>query len=111
MPRALIVRFHAQARAEFDSAVEYYNNAEPGLGEDFVAAVGHALRRTLSNPELWPPWPALATHQPLIRRAPVKRFPYCIAYQLDENAVTVLAVQHAKRRPLYWLSRTASKAG
>jgi hypothetical protein len=35
----------------------------------------------------------------------IQRFPYVIAFEKHENHVLVLAVAHAKRRPLYWLTR------
>ena len=43
---------------------------------------------------------------PLIRKATIPRFPYVIAFERDEHHVLVLAVAHAKRRPLYWFTRT-----
>jgi hypothetical protein len=42
----------------------------------------------------------------LIRKATIQRFPYVIAFEKHEQDVLVLAVAHAKRRPLYWLRRT-----
>jgi hypothetical protein len=30
------------------------------------------------------------------------RFPYTVHHELDERAVTVLAIAHHKRRPGYW---------
>ena len=32
--------------------------------------------------------------------------PYVIAFEKHEQHVLVLAVAHAKRKPLYWLTRT-----
>jgi hypothetical protein len=111
MPSPLTLRIHNLARAEFDSAVDYYDGAVPGLGEDFVAAVTNSLFRIQSTPLLWPVWPGTATHEPQIRRALVKRFPFALAYQVVPSEVVVLAIAHLKRRPLYWLSRTGSAAG
>jgi hypothetical protein len=41
----------------------------------------------------------------MIRKATIHRFPYLIAFESHEQHVLVLAVAHAKRRPLYWLTR------
>ena len=41
----------------------------------------------------------------LIRKATIQRFPYVIAFEKHKQHVLVLAVAHAKRRPLYWLTR------
>jgi hypothetical protein len=48
---------------------------------------------------------AHAGRRPLIRKATIQRFPYVIAFEKHEEHVLVLAVAHAKRRPLYWLTR------
>ena len=41
----------------------------------------------------------------MIRKATIQRFSYVIAFEKHEQHVLVLAVAHAKRRPLYWLTR------
>ena len=43
----------------------------------------------------------------MIRKATIQRFPYVIAFEEHEQHLLVLAVAHAKRRPLYWLTRTS----
>lgn len=40
-----------------------------------------------------------------IRRFTMRRFPFAIAYVDLPEEIAVLAVAHAKRRPLYWLAR------
>jgi hypothetical protein len=40
-----------------------------------------------------------------MRRFVLPRFPYAIAYQVHSNFIAVLAIAHAKRRPLYWIAR------
>ena len=44
--------------------------------------------------------------RPGLGKATIQRFPYVIAFEKHEQHVLVLAVAHAKRRPLYWLTRT-----
>ena len=51
-------------------------------------------------------WPGTRAAGPLIRKATIQRFPYVIGFEKHEHHVLVLAVAHAKRRPLYWLTRT-----
>jgi len=46
--------FHPEAQAEFNEAVVYYEECEPGLGEDFVFEVYSAIQNILSYPEAWP---------------------------------------------------------
>jgi hypothetical protein len=49
---------------------------------------------------------AHAGRSPMIRKATIQHFPYVIAFEAHEQHVLVLAVAHAKCRPLYWLTRT-----
>jgi len=48
---------------------------------------------------------AHAGHRPVDPQGDIQRFPYVIAFEKHEQHVLVLAVAHAKRRPLYWLTR------
>jgi plasmid stabilization system protein ParE len=41
-----------------------------------------------------------------VRRAPVSRYPYHLAYLVAEDEIHVLAVTHDHRRPTYWTGRT-----
>ena len=78
----------------------------PGLGDEFIAEVSAALDRIDEAPESYPAWPGTPAVDPLIRKATVQRFPYLIAFEKHAQHLLVLAVAHAKRRPLYWLTRT-----
>jgi hypothetical protein len=71
------LELHPEARAELRSAALWYDERQPGLGDEFISEVAASL----------------------------KRFPFVIAFELHEQHVLVLAVAHAKRRPLYWLTR------
>jgi hypothetical protein len=76
------------------------------LGVRFVAEVARALERVNDAPETYPVWPGTRVEDPIIRKATVQRFPYVIAFEKHEGHSLVLAIAHAKRRPLYWLTRT-----
>jgi hypothetical protein len=75
------------------------------LGDEFIAEVSATLDRIGNGPESSPAWPGTRATDPVIRRAAVQRFPYLIAFEKDEQHLLVLAIAHAKRRPLYWLTR------
>ena len=78
------------------------------MGDEFIAEVSAALGRIGDARESYPAWPRTGPQAtgPLIRKATIQRFPYVIAFEKHEQNVLVLAVAHAKRRPLYWLTRT-----
>ena len=96
------LELHPEARAELRSAALWYDERRSGLGDEFVAEVAAVLDRIADVPESHPTWQGAG---PMIRKATIHRFPYLIAFENHEQHVLVLAVAHAKRRPLYWLTR------
>lgn len=46
--------FHPEAEIEFVKAVEYYENCERGLGEDFALEVYSTIEHILTHPVAWP---------------------------------------------------------
>jgi len=101
------LELHPEARAELRSAALWYDERRPGLGDEFISEVSAALGRIGDAPESYPPWPHSRAAGPLIRKATIQRFSYAIAFEEHEQHLLVLAVAHAKRRPLYWLRRSS----
>jgi len=101
------VELHADARAEVRSAALWYDEQRPGLGAELVSAVADAIRRMEQAPLSFPRWPDVRGEGVPIRRALVDRFPHAVAFEVHPDHVLILAVAHAKRRPLYWLARTS----
>lgn len=99
------LELHPEARAELRSAALWYDERRAGLGDEFIAEVSATLDRIGDAPDSYPQWPRTRAADPLIRKAIIQRFPYVIAFEKHERHVLVLAVAHAKRRPLYWLTR------
>jgi plasmid stabilization system protein ParE len=95
------VRLLRSARVEFVHAIKWYEEREPGLGDEFLVEVDRALELVGANPEAWPLWPG----EPRARRFVMRRFPYVIAYREGLGEVTIVAFVHAKRRPGYWRDR------
>jgi toxin ParE1/3/4 len=99
------LELHPEAQAELRSAALWYEERRPGLGDEFISEISASLDRVSDAPESYPAWGTRA-EGPLIRKATTQRFPYVIAFEKHEHHVLVLAIAHAKRRPLYWLTRT-----
>ena len=72
-----------------------------------AAEISAVFDRIGERPESFPRWPVMRETSPTIHRATTQRFPYVIAFERHEQNVLVLAVAHARRRPLYWLSRAS----
>lgn len=97
---------HPAAFAELRDAADWYEDQEPGLGEDFLDAVDSAVRQAAQ-------WPGSAPkmrnwdRDPEIRSMRVQVFPYRVLYCATETSLIVLAYAHIRRRPGYWHPRIA----
>jgi len=91
--------FHEYAETEFDKAVAYYEDIQPGLGLEFAEEVYGAVKRVLQFPEAGSPVSKNT------RRCLVNRFPFGIIYQLKSDMVRIVAVADLRRRPDYWFNR------
>jgi toxin ParE1/3/4 len=75
-----------EAREEFLAAVEYYNSASPGLGEEFIIDVENAVSRIRSFPRHGSPGVGGT------RRVVLGRFPFDVVYLGDPEEIVVIAV-------------------
>ncbi len=103
----MAVDLHPEARAELRLSAIWYDERRPGLGDEFVSEVMLALDRVTRDPAAFPVWTRLEDSPLPIRRALLERFPFALAFEVRQDQVFVLAIAHAKRRPLYWLDRAA----
>lgn len=95
----MIFSFHPEAEKEFNEAIDYYENHQPGLGYDFALEVHSAVKRAIAYPKAWPEIGGE------IRRSLVKRFPYGILYAEEQGEILIVAVMHLHRKPEYWKHR------
>ncbi|MBV6419036.1 MAG: hypothetical protein DAHOPDDO_00246 [Ignavibacteriaceae bacterium] len=91
--------FHELAGKEFLEARDYYDDFVFGLGEKFVIEVERCLNIIKTNPIAYP------VAKQNVRKAVIIKFPFSILYRVDENVISILAVMHQKRKPLYWAER------
>lgn len=45
--------FHPEAKKEFNKAIDYYEDIEPGLGYDFALEVYSSINRSVDFPKAW----------------------------------------------------------
>jgi plasmid stabilization system protein ParE len=96
---SLPLTFHPDVHDEVDEGYRWYEQKQPGLGDDFLAALDEVFARLRQTPEV---------HQVIyrdVRRALPRRFPYGVYYRVLTDRVEVIAVQHSKRDPARWQSR------
>jgi plasmid stabilization system protein ParE len=97
MSLELILRPEAEADAL--EAYRWYNEQLPGLGEEFLAEIEHALETVRVNPE---------AHRKLhreFRRVLARRFPYAVFYAVRDERIVVFAILHTARDPRLWKKR------
>ena len=91
--------FHPEAEEEFDKAIDYYEDVDPGLGYDFALEVYSAIQRAVCYPTAW------AVLDGEVRRCLVRRFPYGVLYTAEQAEIFVVAVMNLHRQPGYWIDR------
>ncbi len=88
-----------EAAAELQQARAWYDEIRPDLGERFAMAVEATVESLAQRPLQFP-----VVHRGR-RRAGVRRFPYGIFFEVQENRIIVIACFHGKRDPRQWQAR------
>jgi plasmid stabilization system protein ParE len=88
-----------EAEHDIRQAQDWYDRQSPGVGADFVEAVGALLDVIRNEPLLY------QRFWRNYRRAGVRRFPYGLIYTVSHIEITVLACTHGRRHPRTWRKR------
>jgi plasmid stabilization system protein ParE len=91
--------FHPDVQPEVDDAYQWYEQQQPGLGDDFLTAIEEVFDRLRRTPRIH------GTVWQDVRRALPRRFPYAVYYRIQDDRVEVVAVYHTSRDPSGWQSR------
>ena len=91
--------FHPDAGAEYTSAVQYYADIAPELGNRFHDEIERLIHEVRRQPERF------FRFSPPAQRALARKFPYSVVYLNQPDHVWIVAIMHAKRRPGYWRER------
>lgn len=84
------------AVADVRAARDWYEDAKPGLGAQFLDELDRLLARLVEFPRSAP---GVADY-PDVRRALLRSFPFAAFYLLNEDEITVLRVLHTSRQPI-----------
>jgi|SRR5436305_8650028 len=93
------VEFHADARAEYVAAIEWYRKRSPRAARNFEAEFSQAIEQIRKSPESW------SVYVKGCRRFLLHQFPFQIVYQSSADIIFILAVAHTHRTPGYWRAR------
>ena len=95
----LAIRVRPEAAEDIRSAFEWYESHRPGLGGEFLDSVGTCFDEIAAQPARF-----RVIHRQ-VRRALLRRFPYCMFFQEFGIEIVILACLHARRHPRQWDSR------
>jgi plasmid stabilization system protein ParE len=98
------VRAEPEADEELRAAARWYETSRPGLGREFLAAIGSAVELIQRHPAGGSRVPKVKRRVP-VRRLILRRFPYSVVFLELENEIRILAIAHHRRRPGYWSRR------
>jgi plasmid stabilization system protein ParE len=94
------VEYHPETVSDLNDAVSYYDERNPGLGDEFRVEIYETIDRITSDPHL---------HRAIrsdIRRCFVHRFPFSILYRIiDDTLIRVLVIRHHRRHPEFGVRR------
>ncbi len=90
---------HPEAEQELEAAAFWYEQRQPGLGDDFLTEFDRTLIRIVANPERW------RIIRGENRKLNFHRFPYAIVYRVRGEILYIVCVMHLHRRPFYWQHR------
>ena len=90
------VEFTAHAQIQYRAAYRWYEAAQTGLGEQFADQIEQTLQRVDRNPAQF----KIAAKQ--YRRILLKRFPYEVFYEFNDDQIVIYAVFHTSQNPERW---------
>lgn len=89
-------RVNRTAAFELANSKSFYNKRQKGLGDAFEKVVLSQLEDILNNPFTNP------TVKNKIRKVVLKRFPFVVLYEIENDVIIILHVFHTSRNPIYW---------
>jgi plasmid stabilization system protein ParE len=91
--------FNSTAEQELNEAIDFYDQQQHGLGDQFFEEIQAAVRQISEHPRTWEKIDS-KTHRFL-----TNRFPYGILYRIHSDHIRIMAVMHLRRKPNYWNNR------
>ena len=88
------LRIQPSAEDDISGIFEWYEKCRTGFGAEFLIGLDHCFARITKAPL------SCAKVHYDIRRALLRRFPYCVYFVVGGFEIVVLAVLHGRRNPL-----------
>jgi plasmid stabilization system protein ParE len=90
------VRILREAEAEVDKALDWYEEQSESAAAGFSVELQEAFLAIRKSPQLYP------VYRHGTQRRVLNRYPFSVIYRELLDAIQIVAVAHAKRRPGYW---------
>jgi plasmid stabilization system protein ParE len=90
----------AAAEADYLEGFLWYVERSAGVAERFEAEFARALAEIGASPHRF-----AGCGDNRHRRFLLRRYPYQVVYRVEVDRPVIIAVAHAKRKPLYWRDR------
>jgi plasmid stabilization system protein ParE len=87
------VRLKSPADLDYFQALQWYEERQSGLGQEFDVELLALFERIQQNPELFQKETAL------VRKARMPRFKYRIYFRVEGDEIGVIAIWHPSRNP------------
>jgi plasmid stabilization system protein ParE len=88
-----------EADLDAQDAIRWYDERDRALGDDFLQKVNDCIAAIQENPQKYP---ILHRH---MRRGLVRRFPYEIIFEIENDEIIIYAIYHCARDPEVWKHR------
>jgi len=95
-------RLTPEADLDAQQAIQWYDERDQSLGDNFLQKLNKCIADVEKNPQRYP-----VVHRQM-RRALVKRFPYAILYEVENDEIVIYAIYHCARDPEQWKRRQDS---
>lgn len=92
-------RYLLPAEEEITEAAIFYESKSQGLGAEFLDDIQRAINRVCTHPE------SGQKYKNNFRRYLLRKFPFSLIYNIEQDHILILAVTHHSRRPNYWKDR------
>lgn len=103
MPRQIILT--PEAKVDASDAYAWYEEKNHGLGDDFLGCLESALLQIARHPTSYP------VRFDNFRRILIRRFPYAVYFEHDNNAVYIYYVFLSSQSPLKLTKRLRRPSG
>ena len=89
------------ALSDIEEAASWYDEQQPGLGNEFSREVIETIDTLSNNPLMY----RVRHKRKNIRWKLLDRFPYRIVFRMTDDLITVVAVLHSARHDRQWRQR------